>query len=216
VRAIAARRDLIREGESPHFVYLLLDGWACRYKTLADGRRQIVSFLLPGDIFDAGFLLLGKIDHGIAAITPIRVGGIGRDDFEALLEACPKIAKALWRGERIAASIQREWTLNVGQRTAFERLSHLLVETFLRLESVGLTNGQSCDWPPTQADLADATGLTAVHVNRMLQELRRSGLIALNGRALTIPDMAALKQAALFSAAYLHLAPRPGRTGEGA
>lgn len=105
----------------------------------------------------------------------------------------------------MTVAIQREWTLNLGQRTAYERLSHLMVEMFLRLQTVGLTNGNACDFPLTQVDLADATGLTAVHVNRTLQELRKDGLIELQSRRLVIPDMRALKGVAMFNDNYLHL-----------
>lgn len=105
----------------------------------------------------------------------------------------------------MTASVQREWTLNVGQRSAFERVAYLLVELFLRLECVGLTDGESCEFPLTQTDLADATGLTAVHVNRTLQELRRAGLIVLQNRTLTLPNRDALKRAAMFNSNYLHL-----------
>jgi CRP-like cAMP-binding protein len=110
----------------------------------------------------------------------------------------------------VTNAIQREWTLNLGQRTAYERIAHLFVELFLRLEVVGLTNGGSCEFPLTQNDIADATGLTAVHVNRTLQDLRRDGLVELQSRVLTIPDMKALKNAALFNENYLHLG-REGR-----
>jgi CRP-like cAMP-binding protein len=209
-REIAARRDLIREGDSPRFVHLVLDGWACRYKTLPDGRRQIISFFLPGDYCDLNVYVLKEMDHSVGAITKLRIADIPREDMDALTGSHPRITQALWWHELVAAAVQREWTLNLGQRSAYERLSHLLVELFLRLQTVGLTRGDSCDFPLTQNDMADATGLTAVHVNRTLQELRRAQLIVLQGRTLTIPDMAALQSAALFNSNYLHL-DREGR-----
>lgn len=210
-RDVAARRDLIREGDHPRYVHLIVEGWACRYKTLPDGRRQIVAFFLPGDFCDLNVYVLREMDHSVGAITKLRIADIGREDMDALTESHPRITQALWWHELVAAAIQREWTLNLGQRSAFERIAHLMVELFLRLEVVGLTNGNSCDFPLTQNDIADATGLTAVHVNRTLQELRRAGLIVLQGRTLTIPDMAALKNVALFNANYLHL-DREGRS----
>jgi CRP-like cAMP-binding protein len=209
-RDVAARRDLIREGDQPRYVHLVLDGWACRYKTLPDGRRQIVAFFLPGDFCDLNVYILREMDHSVGAITKLRIADISREDMDALTESHPRITQALWWHELVSAAIQREWTLNLGQRSAFERIAHLMVELFLRLEVVGLTKGDSCDFPLTQNDIADATGLTAVHVNRTLQELRRAGLIVLQGRSLTIPDMAALKNVALFNANYLHL-DREGR-----
>lgn len=209
-RDIAARRDLIREGEKPRFVHLILDGWAYRYKTLPDGRRQIVAFFLPGDFCDLNLYILKEMDHSVGAVTRMRVADIGRDDMDQLTANHPRITQALWWQELVNASIQREWTLNVGQRSAYERLAHLLVELFVRLHSVQLTKANSCDFPLTQNDLADACGLTAVHVNRTLQELRRANLIVLQGRTLTIPDLEALKNAALFNSNYLHL-DREGR-----
>jgi CRP-like cAMP-binding protein len=205
VREVGARRDLIREGDRPKSVFLILEGWACRYKQLPDGRRQVVGLFIPGDICDLNVYILKEMDHSIGSITGVKVAEIGRDDFEQLMQDNPRILQALFWDELVTVSIQREWTLNLGQRTAYERISHLFVELFLRLQAVRLTQGNSCDFPLTQVDLADATGLTAVHVNRTLQELRKEGLIELQGRKLTIPDLDALKDAALFNDNYLHL-----------
>jgi len=205
VREVEPRRDLIREGERPRAVNLMLDGWACRYKQLADGRRQILSFLLPGDVSDANALILAEMDHSIGAITRLRYAEIAADEVEAMIARSPAIARALSWSELAAAAIAREWIANLGRRTAYERLAHLLCELFVRLRHGGLTDGDSCDFPVTQGDLADATGLTAVHVNRTLQDLRRDGLIDLRGRRLAVPDLDALKRAGLFKGNYLHL-----------
>jgi CRP-like cAMP-binding protein len=201
---VPARRDLIREGDEPRCLYLILKGWACHYRTLEDGRRQIVDFAVPGDLCDLNLFILDKMDHGIGAISSLSVAEIGREVFHRVVTTFPNITTALWWQELVSKSIHREWILNVGQRRARERIAHLFCEMFLRLESVGLTQGLSCDFPPTQADIADAAGLTPVHVNRTLAELRRSGLIMLEKRTLTIPDMTALQQVALFNPAYLH------------
>lgn len=205
IREVAARRDIIREGDAPRSVLLVLEGWACRYKTLPDGRRQIVAFFVPGDFCDPHIYMLREMDHSIASITPLRLAEIARDDFEKLIAEHPSMVQALWWDELVTLAIQREWTLNLGQRTAFERIAHLLCELHVRLHSVGQTNGNSMAFPLTQVDLADATGLTAVHVNRTLQELRKSGLIELQSKTLTIPNMDALKDAAMFNDNYLHL-----------
>jgi CRP-like cAMP-binding protein len=201
---IGPRGDLIREGDAPRSVYLILDGWACQYRTLPDGRRQIVDFAIPGDLCDLNLFILDRMDHSIGALTRLRVAEIGRDILHGVITTFPNITTALWWQELVSKSIHREWIVNVGQRTAFERIAHLFCEMFLRLESVGLTDGFCCDFPPTQADLADATGLTAVHVNRTIQELRRRDLVILDRQRLTIPDMGALQAAALFNAGYLH------------
>ncbi len=205
VRQVGARRDLIREGDKPRSVFLILEGWACRYKQLPDGRRQVVSFFIPGDVCDLHAYILKEMDHTVGAISPIKVAEIARDDFEAMMLNHPRITQALFWDELVTVAIQREWTLNLGQRTAYERIAHLLVEMFMRLQVVGLTDGNRCDFPLTQNDIADATGLTAVHVNRTLQDLRRDGLVELHSRTLIIPDMQRLKGAALFNDNYLHL-----------
>jgi CRP-like cAMP-binding protein len=204
-RTVEPRRDLIREGEGPNSLYLVLDGWACHYRTLEDGRRQIVDFAVPGDLCDLNVFILDQMDHSIGAITKLTVAQIGREDFLQVVTTSPNITTALWWQELVSKSIHREWIVNVAQRTAQERIAHLFCEMFLRLESVGLTDGFTCDFPPTQSDIADATGLTSVHVNRTIQELRRQGLVALEKQKLTIPDMLALQGAALFNPEYLHL-----------
>jgi CRP-like cAMP-binding protein len=204
-RVIPARRDVIREGERPKHVHLMVDGWACSYKALPDGRRQIVAFFVPGDLCDLNVYVLNEMDHTLGAITRLSVADISRDDMDALTATHPRITQALWWDCLVQQSIQREWTLNVGQRTAYERIAHLLVELFLRLRSVKMTQGDSCDLPLTQTDIADATGLTAVHVNRTLQELRHDGLIELDKRRLRIPNLGRLMDAAMFNPNYLHL-----------
>ena len=204
-RVVAPRRDLIREGEHPRYIHLMLDGWACRYKTLPDGRRQILAFFVPGDFCDLNVYVLKAMDHSIGAITRLSVADISREDMDKLTTDYPRVTQALWWEALVNAAIQREWTLNVGQRTAYERIAHLLAELFLRLQTVDLTSGTSCDFPLTQTDIADATGLTAVHVNRTLQELRRDKLIELDRRRLNIPDLQRLMEAAMFNANYLHL-----------
>lgn len=209
-RIIAPRRDLIREGEKPAFVHLIVDGWACRYKTLPDGRRQIVSFFVPGDFCDLNVYVLKQMDHSLGAITRISVADISREEMDELTANHPRITQALWWESLVTNAIQREWTLNIGQRTAYERIGHLLVEMYMRLNTIGLTQNGSCDFPLTQTDLADATGLTAVHVNRTLQELRRDGLIELERKRLNIPNMQKLKEVSMFNANYLHL-DREGR-----
>jgi CRP-like cAMP-binding protein len=202
---IQPRRDLLRQGDAPHSLYVILDGWACHYRTLEDGRRQIVDFAVPGDLCDLNLFILDEMDHSVGAITRLKVAEIGREVFLHLVTTSPNITTALWWQELVSKSIQREWVVNVAQRTAQERIAHLFCEMFLRLESVGLTDGFTCDFPPTQTDIAEATGLTPVHVNRSIQELRRQELIILDRHNVTIPDMKALQRAALFNPEYLHL-----------
>jgi CRP-like cAMP-binding protein len=205
VRFVDARRDLISEGDKPRFVHLVLDGWACRYKQLPDGKRQIVSLFVPGDFCDVNVYILKSMDHSIGAITRLKVAMIAPDEMSALTSERPRITQALCWHELVTSAIQREWTFNIGQRSAYERLTHLLIELYIRLSTVGRARHGRCDFPLTQNDLADATGLTAVHVNRTLQELRRDGLIELDRKQLQILDLERIIDVAMFNPNYLHL-----------
>jgi CRP-like cAMP-binding protein len=209
VHHLGPRVDIIREGDTPSGTNLVLSGWACRYKQLEDGRRQIIGFLLPGDLCGYQAQLLREMDHSIGTLTPVTFTSIPRTTLEDLTARHPRIERALWWETLVAHAIQRELTVSLGQRDAAERMGHLLCEVFLRLGSVGLTRGDSCDLPVTQADLGDAMGLSTVHVNRTLQHLRGAGLIILKGGVLTIPDQRALMDASHFNPNYLHL----GREG---
>ncbi|WP_407152441.1 Crp/Fnr family transcriptional regulator [Bradyrhizobium sp. ORS 86] len=204
VRRAGPGEDLINEGDAVDSVRIILSGWLYRYKTLQDGRRQIVGFILPGDTCDTCVYLLSVMDHTIGTLTPVIYAEVKRDAFEALLAGDRSLAEALWCETMVNSAVQREWTVNVGRRLALERVAHLLCEIHERLHSVGMINDNSCAFPVTQTDLADATGLSVVHVNRTLQELRSAGLIVLRERTLTINDLGALQDIALFSSDYLH------------
>lgn len=201
---VGPRDRIIDEGDEPRVVNIVMSGWAYRYKILPDGRRQIIALLLPGDMCDPYVFLLRTMDHAIGTLTPVTLakvpGGIIRD----LTASGPELAEALWRQMLEAVEIQREWTVSLGRRTAIERLAHLCCEVSTRLEAMGLTDGPDCDLPLTQSELADITGLSTVHVNRSLQELRATGLIELRNRRLTILDKEALMELAMFDPAYLH------------
>ncbi|MGJ3263700.1 MAG: Crp/Fnr family transcriptional regulator [Salinarimonas sp.] len=205
VRRVGPREDVVREGERPRGLHLVLDGWAMRYKSLEDGRRQVLSFVLPGDLCEQHVLLLPRADHSLGSITPVTVAEVSATRIAEISGASPRLPTALAWSDLCAQALQREWTVNLGQRTALERMAHLICELFHRLRAVGLTHGLSYELPATQAMLADATGISAVHVNRTLQELRAAELITLRGRHMTIHDIEALETAGLFSPAYLHL-----------
>ena len=207
---VAPRRDIVREGDKPNCVRLVLSGWACRYKTTPDGHRQIVGLFVPGDFCDLNVYVLRQMDHSIGALTGVRIAEITPEQIETLMGEYPRITRAFWWHDLVNASIQREWLLNIGARSAYERLAHLFVEMFFRMRAVGLTDGDSCEFPLTQTDLGDTTGLTAVHINRTLQELRHEGLVELDRKRLRIPNLDALMEAAQFNPNYLHL-DREGR-----
>ncbi len=200
-----AGEDLIAEGDPIDSVRVGLSGWLCRYKLLEGGRRQIVNFIFPGESCDAHAFLLAVMDHSIATTTPAIYAEIKRARFESLTASDHSLAEAFWCESLVNCAIQREWAVNLGRRTALERVAHLFCEIFERLRPVGMADGKSCGMPVTQVDLADATGLSVVHLNRTVQELRASGLIVLRDRTLVINDLAALKRAAAFSSSYLHL-----------
>jgi CRP-like cAMP-binding protein len=195
--------QLSREGESAAHIWLLVSGFACRFRVLPDGRRQIVGYLIPGDLCDARHLLLPIATHTVSTLTAANVAPFGRDQLLALIERYPRIGQTLGCLTLIEELIAREWLVNVGQRTAIERLAHLLCEIFTRMHAVGLTDRGRCELPLTQVELADSLALSTVHVNRTLQELRRRQLISLSGGMLEIHDFEALQAVALFTPDYL-------------
>ena len=199
-----ARTDIIREGDKPDDVHLVLEGFACRYKILPDGKRHIMAYLVPGDLCDMHVFILKEMDHNIGTLSACRVVDIPRNRILEMLER-PAIAQALWWSALVDEATLREWLVNIGRRPAEQRIAHLLCELLMRLQTVGLSNNNRYELPITQADIAETMGLTLVHVNRVLQRLRRSGLITLASRQLVINDAQALKEFGEFNPNYLHL-----------
>lgn len=204
-RQYAPGQDIIREGEHSPDNHLILSGVACRYKLLADGGRQIVAFLVPGDLCDAEIFILKEMDHSICAIGPCLIAAIRGDTMRDLLLHRPGIALALWWGTLQDEGVLRARIIDIGRRDARQRIAHIFYEVLIRHRAVGLAEDDTFDWPATQTDLADATGLTSVHVNRTLQRLREEGLIAAEGKRLKVLDRAGLRGAADFTPNYLHL-----------
>jgi len=185
---------------------MVVEGFLCSYKMLPDGERQILSFHVPGEIPDLQSLFLEKMDHALTTIAPSTIAFIPHEAVNVLLEQHFRIARILWREMLIDAAISREWIVNTGSRDAYARISHLLCELFYKLQAVGLTKGTSFNCPITQTEVADATGLSTVHVNRSVQELRGNRLIEWERGTCTILDLQALEDAAMFDLDYLHLA----------
>ena len=207
-RLIGPRMDLIREGDRPEGVFLVLDGMACRHKVRETGARQILAYLLPGDLCDLDVALLDTMDHTITTVAACRVVQIPPETIAALIQHHPQVARTLRKTTLVDNATLREWLVNVGSRSAVERLAHLFCELLVRLRAVDRTEGDSFELSVTQAELGDTTGLSSVHVNRSLQELRRQGLIELKGRRLTILNLPRLRAVAEFRANYLHLGNR--------
>jgi CRP-like cAMP-binding protein len=198
-------QDIVREGDRPTRSCLLLSGFACVYKVTGDGKRQIAGFCIPGDIPDLQSLHLEVLDSSLGTLTPCQVGFITHDALRDLCERYPRITAAFWRETLIDAAIFREWVMNVGQREAYQRMAHVFCELLVRLRAVGLAEDHACDLPITQAEFADALGVSNVHVNRVLQEMRANGLIELSGDRLKILDWETLKRVGDFDPTYLHL-----------
>jgi CRP-like cAMP-binding protein len=197
--------DIVREGDRPLQCCLLVDGFLSRYKILPDGKRQILAFYVPGDMPDLLSLHIDVMDHNLATMVPSRVCYIPHDAIRKLIEENPGIGNAFWRDTLIDTSVFREWIVNVGSRDACSRIAHLLCEMFFKLKVVGLTNGNSFHFPITQIEIGEATGLSTVHVNRSIMDLRRDGLITLEKGRCTILDLERLEQAGMFDSNYLHL-----------
>ena len=205
VTTYAAGQDIVLEGERPCRLNIVLGGFACRYKLLEDGRRQIVGLFVPGDLCDARMFVLKQMDHSIAAVTEVQVAKLTQEEVLALSDASPRITRALWWNTLVEEGTAREWVLNLGQRSAYERMAHLFCEFFTRMQAVGLTDASSCDMPLTQSELAEALGITPVHANRMLQAMRAERLIALKAGRLDVLDLDRLMAVAMFNPNYLHL-----------
>lgn len=203
-RTVPARRDLISEGEAPDHIHIMLDGWAARYKVLKNGSRQISAFVIPGDICDLHVTILSQMDHGIIALTRARVAHVPHQVMEDLPINRPELGRALWRSTLIDEAVLRAWIVNIGRRSASARIAHLFCELHARLSIVGLVTDGRFDLPLTQEVIADAVGLTAVHVNRTLQKLREQGAITLSKGKLTIEGVAKLRRYSGWDGSYLH------------
>ena len=204
-RKIGPRENVIGEGEAPQNVQLVLEGFACRYKVLPNGRRQIMAFLIPGDFCDFQVAILGAMDHGIATLTPCTMVRIPHETIEELTAHHPRITRAFWWCTLVDEAILREWLVNMGQRPANRQMAHFLCELLVRLQTVGRATANSFVFPLTQEEFGDALGLSIVHTNRSLHYFRREDLVVLRGGTLTMPDVDRLKAFAGFNANYLHL-----------
>jgi CRP-like cAMP-binding protein len=205
VRQMRADHDIVRERDRPTQSCLVLDGWLCRYKILESGARQIFSFHIAGDIPDLQSLHLRTMDHNLGTLAQSTVAFIQHESVKNLARDFPNICKILWRDTLIDAAIFREWMVGMGRRDAPSRIAHVFCELFIKLQAVGLTKDHSCHFPITQSVIGDALGLSTVHVNRSLMELRGKGLIKLEKQVLTILKWDELRQEGGFDPLYLHL-----------
>jgi CRP-like cAMP-binding protein len=203
-RVVPPRHDLIREGDKPGPVYVVLEGWACRYKLLPEGGRQIMAFLMPGDFCDMHVAVLEEMDHNIATITKARVAAVPRNQMEQLIDATPSLSHAFWRAQLVDEATLRAWIVSMGRRGSVERVAHLMCELYIRANNIGLATRDQLAFPLTQVVLADALGLTTVHINRVLRKLRMEGVMEIGRGMLLIADPQKLARIAGFQDNYLH------------
>lgn len=209
LREHPAGRTIIRAGTTLSASTLLVEGIVCRYKDLADGQRQIMELHVAGDFVDLHGFLLKRLDHNIGTMTPVRIALVPHDALRGITETHPHLGRMLWFSTLLDAAIHREKILSIGRRSAMARIAHILCELLVRLRLVGLADETGYALPLTQADLADVTGLTSVHVNRMLKKLRDEKLITFRSGRVTIGDWESLQRVAEFDPTYLHLERRP-------
>ena len=204
-----ADRTIIRSGERLTSSTLLLHGILCRYKDLSDGQRQITELHVTGDFADLHSFTLKRLDHNIMTLTPCRIARVPHERLTAITRDFPHLTRLYWFLTNLDAAIHREWEVSLGRRTAISRVAHLFCELHIRLKIVELAGESSYALPLTQTDLAECLGLTPVHVNRTLKELRERGLVSFRGGSVVIEDPAGLERIAEFDPAYLYLERDP-------
>jgi CRP-like cAMP-binding protein len=208
-QGFSRHEDLVREGSEPAYSSVLIDGFAARYKLLANGRRQLTAIHIAGDFIDLHGFLLKPMDHSVAALTPCTIAKVPHDRLKRISETSAHLARLLWLSTLIDAAIHREWIASIGGRTAISRLAHLLCELFVRLQAVGRTDGGSFDLPLTQMEIAEAHGLSLVHANRSIRALRATGAVRWSDGRVVIQDWQRLQEIGDFDPTYLNLERKP-------
>lgn len=206
---VPADRIVVRAGEELTFSILLIDGLMCRYKDLRNGERQIMELHVPGDFLDLHSFLLKRLDHNVMALVPSRIAISPHAQLATITEQHPHLTRLLWLTTLIDAAIHREWLLSLGRRSARARIAHFFCEMQARLGVVGLADATGFPLAITQTDLAECLGLTSVHVNRTLRDLRESGLAVFREGRVEILDYAGLTRTAEFDPDYLQIESRP-------
>jgi CRP-like cAMP-binding protein len=196
---------MAHEHDSPSECKLLLDGWASRYTVLEDGRRQILAVHIAGDFVDLHSFPLTKIDHSIGTLTNCKVAIVPHDVLREITESHPRLMRLLWVNTLIDAAITRKWLLNLGRKLAHERMAHLFCELYTRLRSIGLADDHSFPVPVTQTEFGDCLGISTVHTNRVLQDLRAEGMIQWRGETVVIENWERLRSLGQFDPTYLNL-----------
>ena len=203
-RRYRAKQDLLCEGDEPGHAFVFLEGWGYRYTLLPEGGRQVLAFLMPGDFFNLHTSLVSKMDHSLATATPALVVAISRPKMKEMARMRPAISQAFRLTQYVDLALTRSWMTNIGRRSTTERFAHLICEIYHRANHYRPVDNGQCAMPISQILLADALGLTSVHVNRVLRKFREAGLMDLKHGNLVISDIAQLVSLSGFSDAYLH------------
>lgn len=209
VRKAAADEVVIPAGVELTESTLLIDGWTARVRDLANGNRQITELNLTGDFIDLHSFTLKRLDHDVMALSPCTLATVTHDKLREITERFPHLTRVYWLSTNLDAAIHREWAVSLGRRSALSAMAAIFCELFIRLEIIGRTHGDSFDFPLTQERLAECLGMTAVHANRTIQELRAQELVRLQGKVLTILDRKRLEAVAEFNPDYLYLEQKP-------
>ncbi|OKO81536.1 Crp/Fnr family transcriptional regulator [Bradyrhizobium sp. AS23.2] len=207
VRQFPAETPVVRDGERATNCCLIADGFCVRSKTIASGKRQILSIHIPGEIPDLMSLFLHVMDHDLITLAPSTLGFISHDTLQKLHRRRPNVAEMFWRDTLIDAAMFREWIVNVGQRPAPSRLAHVMIELRERLRIIGRVDGSSFEMPLTQEQIGEALGITAVHANRVIKQLRQEGVVELQRGRATVLDERKFLELADFDDRYLHQSP---------
>jgi CRP-like cAMP-binding protein len=207
VRQFPAETPVVRDGERATNCCLIADGFCARSKTIASGKRQILSIHIPGEIPDLMSLFLHVMDHDLATLTPATLGLISHETLQRLHRRRPVVAEMFWRDTLIDAAMFREWLVNVGQRPAPARLAHVMLELRERLRIIGRQDGNNFEMPLTQEQIGEALGITAVHANRIIKQLRQEGIVELHRGRVTVLDERKFLELADFDGRYLHQSP---------
>ena len=205
----ATGSDIVALGSRPTHSSLLVDGFAARYKMLSDGGRQITALHVAGDFVDLHAFLLKTMDHGIVALSPCHVAFAEHSDLKRISEIAPHLTRLLWLDTLVDGSIHREWIVAMGRRSKKSHLAHLICELYVRLRGVQRATDWSFHFPLSQAAMADVLGLSVVHMNRVIQSLRREGLISWTHHTISILDWVRLQEVAEFDPTYLSMSLEP-------
>jgi len=205
---LPARTRLMEEGERPQDIFLLLEGWACRLKILPNGSRQILGYLIPGDICDIHAYILEQMDHAIDLLSVGRVVRISPERMQAVLNDRPAVRRAFEWSTLVDIAVLRQWLISASRRSAQARMAHFFLEMWLRMRQVGLTDDGQFAFPLTQVHLGDTLGLTPIHVNRTLQQMRAEGIVSFARKRMTILNPDRLAELAQFEPDYLHIQRR--------